>query len=299
MRRLFRTPGAGTSPLVSDREIFERTLRRRRRDRAAPRFADHAFLRDHILDELLARLDGVTRRFERALDLGSADGAAGDALRARGMTVASMDAGFTFARVTGGVQGDEDRLPFADGSFDLVVSAGGLDQVNDLPGALALIRRALRPDGLLLAGFVGAGSLPKLRAALMRADLAVTGSVAARIHPQIDVRAAGDLLSRAGFALPVADTIRLDVRYADPWRLIADLRGMAATNLLRSRAPMMRGHLAPLAEAFMAAADDDGRVRETFEIVCLTAWSPSPDQPKPARRGSATASLTEALRPKQ
>lgn len=279
-------------------EIFDRARRRRRRDRAAPRFADHAFLRDHILDGLLDRLDGVTRTFGHALDLGCMDGAGGQALRARGMVVTSADPGFAFARAVGGVQCDEDRLPFADASFDLVLAAGGLDQVNDLPGALTLIRRVLRPDGLLLAGFVGAGSLPKLRAALLAADMGA-GGASPRLHPQIDVRAAGDLLARAGFALPVADTERLVVRYADPFRLLADLRGMAATNLLRDAAPpLTRARLAALAAHFAAAADPDGRVTETFEIVTLTAWSPAPTQPQPARRGSGVASLAAALKPK-
>lgn len=278
-------------------EIFDRALRRRRRDRAAPDFAAHAFLRAHILDGLLDRLDGVTRRFTRALDLGCADGSAGVALRARGMEAVSADPGFAFARGAGGVQCDEDRLPFADGSFDLVLSAGGLETVNDLPGALALLRRVLRPDGLLLAGFVGAGSLPAMRAALLAADMAA-GGAAPRLHPQIDVRAAGDLLARAGFALPVADVETLAVRYADPFRLMADLRGMGATNILADRAapPLDRRRLAALAGAFAARADADGRVTERFEIVTLTAWAPAPTQPQPARRGSGTASLADALR---
>ena len=272
-----------------DPEIFDRRLRRIRRDVAAPRFADHAFVRDHILDGLLDRLDVVKRTFARALDLGCADGAASRALRARGMTVFSADPGAAFARAARGVQCDEDRLPFADASFDLIVSAGGLDTVNDLPGALALIRRVLRPDGLFLAGFVGAGSLQMLREALLQAELAGSSGVAARIHPQIDVRAAGDLLARAGFRLPVADGERLSVRYGDPLRLIADIRGAAGGNLLKASraAPFPRSGLAALAERFTDAADADGRVTEQIEIVYLTGWSPaSGDTPRvgPARR---------------
>ncbi|HET8612108.1 MAG TPA: methyltransferase domain-containing protein, partial [Sphingomonas sp.] len=193
-------------------EPFDRRRRRARRDRAAGRFAVHGFLTVHIGAELLARLEGVDRRFERALLIGAADPALADALRAWGMAVSAVDAGAAFARAAGGVQAEEDRLPFAAESFDLIVSAGVLDSVNDLPGALLLARRALRPDGLFLAGFLGAGSLPRLRAAMLEADMA-GGGVAPRIHPQIDVRAAGDLLARAGFALPVADGERLDVRY--------------------------------------------------------------------------------------
>ena len=278
-------------------EIFDRALRRRRRDRAAPGFAAHDFLRRHMAEELLDRLDGVTRRFAQALDLGGADGMLAAQLRARGIAVTTADAGFAFAR--GGVQCDEDRLPFADGSFDLVISAGGLESVNDLPGALALIRRALKPDGLFLAAFPGAGSLSVLKGAMLQADIAAGLGVHARIHPQIDVRAGGDLLSRAGFALPVADGLDLSVRYGDIFGLFADLRGMALTNLLPStRAPLTRSWLAAAAAAFAARADPDGRIAERFELVCLTAWSPGPEQPQPARRGSAGASLAAALKPR-
>jgi SAM-dependent methyltransferase len=209
------------------------------------------------------------------------------------------DPGFLFARASAGVQCDEDRLPFADGSFDLVLSVGLFDSVNDLPGALTLIRRVLRPDGLLLAAFVGAGSLPRLRAAMLAADEA-QGGAAPRIHPQIDVRAAGDLLTRAGFALPVADVEPVHIRYSGLARLLSDLRGMAGTNVLRAqhRAPLSRlGYAAALAD-FDSAADPDGKTVEKFDILHLSGWAPSPDQPKAARRGSATASLADALRPK-
>lgn len=282
---------------MSEAEIFDRRLRRLRRDRAAPAFADHAFLLDQMVDELLHRLGLVTRGFERALDLGCFDGRMTRALEERGIKAVSADAGFAFARQSAGVQCDEDRPPFADASFDLVISAGVLDMVNDLPGALSLIRRLLKPDGLFLAGFVGGGSLPRLRTATLRADSAM-GATPPRIHPQIDLRSAADLLVRAGFTLPVADGDRLTVRYGDPLRLAQDLRGMAGGNQLRAQKPPLfgRARVHALCEAFAAQADPDGRVTETFEIVYLTGWSPGPGQPQPARRGSATRSLAEALR---
>lgn len=271
--------------------IFDRAARRQRRDRAAAGFSDHDFLRQVMLDGIAERLSSVKRSFADVLDLGCFDGAF---LSPPGSQVARLDAGARFAReVAGGIQGDEDRLPFADGAFDLVVSAGVLDQVDDLPGALSLARRTLRPDGLLLAAFVGAGSLPTLRAVLGEAEHA---RPAARLHPQIDVRSAGDLLVRAGFALPVADIEVLDVRYGSLGRLLADLRGMAATSLLPERPPLGRAALARAATAFADRADADGRTTERFQIVFLTGWSPSPDQPKPARRGSAATSLASALR---
>ena len=270
--------------------IFDRAARRLRRDRAGRVFAGHDFLRAAMLDGIGERLDAVKRDFADVLDLGCFD----SAFSRPGSRIARCDAGFAFARATGGVQADEDRLPFADGAFDCVVSAGVLDQVDDLPGALALARRALRPDGLLLAAFVGAGSFPQLRRAFAAAE---SERPAARLHPQIDVRSAGDLLVRAGFALPVADVESLVVGYPDLFRLLADLRGMAATNILADRAPLSRTALTHAAQAFADAADADGRTRERIEIVFLTGWAPDPSQPKPARRGSATASLAQALKP--
>jgi SAM-dependent methyltransferase len=270
-------------------EIFDRRARRQRRDRAVAGYPARDFLRAAMLDGIADRLDAVKRDFTDVLDLGCH---AGGFVAPPGARVARLDPGFGFARATGGVQADEDRLPFADAAFDLVVAAGTLDSVNDLPGALALIRRALRPDGLFLGAFVGGNSLSVLRAALRGAE----EPAVARLHPQIDVRSAGDLLVRAGFTLPVADVETLDVRYPGLGRLLDDLRGMAASNLLMDRHPLAREALARAAAAFAARAEEDGRVRERFDLIFLTGWSPSPDQPKPARRGSAGASLAAALR---
>jgi NADH dehydrogenase [ubiquinone] 1 alpha subcomplex assembly factor 5 len=284
---------------VSQDSPFDRSLRRRRRDRAAVHFGEADYLHRLAADELLERLDLVTRPFARALDIGCAGNYLAQRLRTRGLEVTSLDAGLRFAKAAGGAQGDEDRLPFADGAFDLVVSVGALDTVNDLPGALILARRALRPDGLFLGAFAGAGSLPRLRSAMLAAD-AAGGGASPRIHPQIDVRAAGDLLARAGFALPVADGEGIDVRFPHLMALVRDLRAMGATNILgeRSRKPIGRPGLAAALADFAAAAEADGRTRERFEIVHLSGWAPSPDQPKPARRGSATVSLAEALKPR-
>lgn len=270
--------------------IFDRSARRHRRDRAAATYGDHAFLREAMLEGIADRLATVTRRFTDVLDLGCFDAAFTPPPGAR---VARCDAGFAFAKAAGGVQADEDRLPFADGSFDLVVSAGVLDQVDDLPGALTLIRRVLRPDGLFLGAFVGAGSLPVLRGAVMEAE---GDRPAARFHPGIDVRSAGDLLLRAGFALPVADAETLRVGYGDLGRLLADLRGMAASNILAGRSALGRATLCRIAAAWNGAAQDDGRIRERVVVTFVTGWSPDPTQPKAARRGSATASLAATLR---
>ncbi|MBY8827823.1 class I SAM-dependent methyltransferase [Hephaestia mangrovi] len=276
---------------MSTPDLFDRTLRRRRRDRAAAQYSAHDFLRAAMLDGIMDRLETVKRGFGAVLDLGSFDGAFTPPPGAR---IARLDAGYRFARSSGGVQADEDRPPFADGTFDLVVSAGVLDSVNDLPGALTLARRMLQPDGLFLAAFVGGDSLATLRSLLLAAE---GDRPAARAHPRIDVRSAGDLLVRAGFALPVADLETLTVRYASLGTLLADLRGMGASNMLAQRQPLSRAALGRAAALFAERAGDDGRLAETFDIVFLTGWSPSPSQPKPARRGSGTASLAAALKP--
>lgn len=281
-----------------DAEPFDRALRRLRRDRAATAPGDADYLLRHAADELGHRLGAVTREFRRALVLGAGSPVMASMLGTRGIDVFQADAAALFA--ASGVQCDEDRLPFGDAVFDLVLSVGVLDSVNDLPGALALTRRALRPDGLFLGAFSGAGSLPRLRRALQAAEEAEGLPASPRIHPQIDIRAAGDLLMRAGFALPVADGEAMTVRFRSLMRLIADLRAMGATNILhgRSRRPIGRIGLAAAAADFASHADADGKTGERFEIVYLTGWSPAPDQPRPARRGSATASLADALKPK-
>ena len=278
---------------------FDRRLRRLRRDRAARSGGAADYLIERVADELMERLDLVTRRFERALDLGCGGGALARRLRARGIDVATADAGALFAAGQAGTQCDEDRLPFADGAFDLIVSIGVLDSVNDLPGALTLARRALKPDGLFLAAFAGAGSLPMLRRAMAAADEAESGA-SPRIHPQIDVRAAGDLMTRAGFALPVVDCERIQVRFASLGQLVADLRALGVTNMLgsRTRRPVGRAGLAAAIADFADQADADGRTTERFEIVHLSGGAPAPGQPQPARRGSATASLSEVLKRK-
>lgn len=279
---------------------FDRSLRRLRRDRAARLTREPHPLLERMADEIEERLSIVSRRFERALELGAGPGLLGDRLRARGIEVASADAGSLFAERTGGLECDEDRLPFPPGAFDLVASAGTLDSVNDLPGALVQIRHLLRPDGLFLAAFPGAGSLPLLRRVMRAADEAEGQPASPRLHPQIDIRAAGDLLGRAGFALPVVDADQVSVRFPTLSRLVGDLRELGWTNILsaRSRRPIGRVGLAAAHAEFAAAADPDGRATERFEIIHLSGWAPSPDQPKPARRGSGSVSLADALKRK-
>ncbi|MGK2912182.1 MAG: methyltransferase domain-containing protein [Sphingobium sp.] len=267
-----------------------------RRDRASRDFAAHDFLYRHMADELLDRLTDVQRDFVDVLVIGCPDTYLASQLVAAGKRVVCTDPGYANAAAVDGIQADEDALPFADDSFDLILACGTLDSVNDLPGALVLMRRTLRPDGLLLAAFLAAGSLPVLRAALLAAEEDRAGQ---HIHPQIDVRAAGDLLSRTGYAMPVADGDMLVVRYGSIFGLFADLRGMAASNMLLSRPPSLdRAVIARAASAFAQSADANGKTAEKFAIAYLSGWKPDASQPAPARRGSATVSLAAALRPK-
>lgn len=274
---------------------FDRSVRRIRRDRAAAQWSQHSFLQTHMVEELIDRLQGVQRKFARALILGFAGDALGSALMAMQIESVTVDSSMRLARTDNGVQCDEDRLPFADASFDLVIAAGTLDTVNDLPGALRLIRQCLRPDGLFLSAFLGSGSLPRLRQSMFEADM-LNDSVAPRIHPQIDLRSAGDLLGRAGFALQVADGETLQVRYPNLSKLVADLRGSANSNLLKT--PSLSRAALATAHASFESHQIEGKTTELFEIIYLTGWVPEPNQPKPAARGSGTKSLADALKPR-
>jgi len=197
------------------------------------------------------------------------------------------------------IAADEEGLPFRDASLDLVVSGLALQFVNDLPGTLIQIRRALRPDGLFLAAMIGGDSLAELREAFAQAEAEVEGGVSPRVAPFADLRELGALLQRAGFALPVTDVDRLTVRYASPLALMHDLRRMGAGNALseRRRAPLRRTTLHRVFEIYAERfADPDGRVRATFEIVWLSGWAPHENQQQPLKPGSAKTRLADALR---
>ncbi len=266
-----------TSPAHNVPEIFDRNARHRRRSRTK----GLGFFAETMTSDLLDRLDSVQRTFSNALVIGH-----------QPRLTAGLDTrGIAYTAYVG----DEDRLAEPDALHDLILSSGTLDTVADLPGALLLMRRALKPDGLLLANFAGAPSLTALRAAIAVAD-GDNAAAVARIHPQVDVRSAGDLLVRAGFALPVADLDTLDVAYSSLGRLLTDLREAAATNVLAQRYAVSRRWLTATEAAFTALADADGRTHETLSYITLTAWAPAPTQPQPARRGSGVTSLADALR---
>jgi len=289
--------------------IFDRALLRWRRRRAMA-LGPATFLLDRVADDLADRLGAVLRRFELAVDLGTP----GDAVRAaltRGGSVGTIVAADALAgqsadsRAAAGataknlaVAADEEALPFGAGALDLVVSALALQFVNDLPGVLVQIRRALKPDGLFLAALLGGDTLTELRQSFAAAESELEGGASPRVAPFADLRDLGALLQRAGFALPVTDTDRVVVRYDSTFGLMADLRRMGATNALveRRRSPLRRATLLRMAELYAERfADRDSRIRATFEIVWLSGWAPHPDQQQPLKPGSARTRLADAL----
>ena len=289
--------------MIDRHRIFDRTLLALRRDRTADGEPGSDFLLEHVADDIAERLTFVRRAFPVALDLGAGTGILGRRLRSAGIGADLVVAADLSPRrlahaAAPRVVADEELLPFRDGSLDLVVSGLALQLVDDLPGALLQIRRALKPDGLMVAALLGGLSLGELREALVVAETETSGGASPRVAPFADVRELGGLLQRAGFALPVADSDTLEVGYASALHLMRDLRAMGWSNVLldRRRAPMRRSTLARTVEIYRERfGRPDGRVKATFEIVTLTGWSPHESQQKPLRPGTASARLADAL----
>jgi SAM-dependent methyltransferase len=261
------------------------------------------FLLTHVAGELIERLHVVKRDFRLAADVGSPGDALRKAMRSEGIVpdVIAVDPLVSHLREAGPlrVAADEEMLPFADGTLDLVVSALALQSVNDLPGVLVQIRHALKPDGLFLAALLGGETLTELRQSFAAAEAEIDGGVSPRVAPFADLRDLGALLQRAGFALPVVDADRLTVRYATAFDLMRDLRGMGATNALleRRRTPLRRETLLRMARLYAERfSDPDGRLRASFDIVWLSGWAPHESQQQPLRPGSAKARLADALK---
>ncbi len=283
--------------LSTSPEIFDRALIRARRRRAVD-LGPVTFLLDRVADEFAERLAAVMRRFDLALDIGTPGAAVRGALARLSSIGTIVGASVACDAQQTSVAADEEALPFRDASLDLIVSGLALQFVNDLPGVLVQIRRALKPDGLFVAAVLGGETLTELRQAFAAAESEVEGGVSPRVAPFADLRDLGALLQRAGFALPVTDVDRVIVRYANVFDLMHDLRRMGATNALvaRRRTPLRRATLLRMAEIYAQRfADGDGRLRATFEIVWLSGWAPHPDQQKPLKPGSAKARLADAL----
>ncbi len=276
-------------------EVFDRRAVRLHRDRAAAQVGRVTPILADVADRLLDRLDDTTHRFTQALDVGGR-GVVAPLLRARGIGCVSLDLSARMAARGGGpaVAGDEEALPFAPGSFDLVVANLSLHWVNDLPGALIQLRLALRPDGLLLASLPALGTLDGWRAKLTEAEAALAGGASPRISPFPELRDCAGLLQRAGFALPVADADEIELLYADPLDLPADLRAAGETNAvaLRDRRIPPR---ALLAASLAGLPVREGRMVVRLRLAMLTGWAPAASQPKPLRPGSGEVSLTRVF----
>jgi SAM-dependent methyltransferase len=280
--------------------IFDRDLLRRRRTRAIRHgLVDDALL-PRVAGDLADRLSLVLRDFAVGLDLGTPGAELAEALALRGNPAQLYRLSESLAEGSRrpDLAGDGEQLPFAPESLNLVVSALALHWVNDLPGTLVQIRRALKPDGLFLAAMVGGESLTELRQAFAIAEAEILGGISPRVAPFADVRDLGGLLQRAGFTLPVADVDRLTFRYRDLSGLFRDLRAAGATNVLteRLRRPVSRRLLARVVEIYgQRFADQDGRLRATIDLVWLSGWAPHDSQQKPLAPGSARMRLADAL----
>jgi SAM-dependent methyltransferase len=267
-----------TAPVLFDRALLARRLAR------AKKLGPATFLLDRVCEDMAERLAAVNRSFAEVVDIWTP----GAGLSLPGLKVGHLD-----------ISSGDERLPLAPAWLDLAVSALAFQFVNDLPGVLAQIRRALKSDGLLLAALIGGDSLSELRQSFAAAEAEIEGGVSPRVVPFADLRDIGGLLQRAGLALPVTDVDRVVVRYDNAFALMNDLRRMGATNILleRRHAPTRRATMLRMAEIYTQRfSDPDGRIRATFDIVWLSAWAPHESQPKPLRPGSATASLEQAVK---
>ncbi len=287
-------------------QIFDRNLVRLRRDKAANTLHTADFLLAETAERLADRLLDVTRTFPRALDLGCHTGQLAPHIKSSNKVDLLLQAEYSENMAATGHKknglltlcADEEFLPVAAESLDLVLSNLSLHWINDLPGALTQIRRSIKPDGLFLATTFGGETLKELREVLMEAESQTTGGVTPRISPFVDVREAGNLLSRAGFALPVVDAENIEVTYENIFKLMADLRAMGETNavLERRKSPSNRATFMRAAQLYAEKfTNERNRIVATFQIVTLTAWSPHASQQKALRPGSAKAKLADAL----
>jgi SAM-dependent methyltransferase len=283
-------------------EVFDRKAVKLHRDRAAKKMPEFDFLLTEVGGMLVDRLNDIRRDFPLALDLGCHTGQVSRLLSEYKSikTLFQCDISEQMVRRTSGLRMvvDEEFLPIGGGSLDLIISCFSLHWVNDLPGVLVQLRRALKKDGLLLAAFLGGGTLKELRQSLSLAEIEIMGGAGPRISPFADIKDGGALLQRAGFALPVADVDTLTVSYKSPLKLMHDLRGMGEQMSAHTRQKRFtrRSVMFRAAEIYQANYGDiDGRVPATFEIITLTAWSPSGNQQQPLKRGTGKISLIDIL----
>jgi SAM-dependent methyltransferase len=269
--------------------LFDRGLLLARQSRAL-RLGPATFLLDRVAEDVEERLHAVLREFADVADIWTPGELLRKPSRDRFKSIEHIDLS------------EPESLPLQPGSIDLAVSALAFQFVNDLPGVLAQIRRALKPDGLLLAAMIGGDTLTELRQSFAAAEAELEGGASPRVAPFADLRDIGSLLQRAGLALPVTDVDRIVVRYDSAFALMADIRRMGATNILieRRRTPTRRATMLRMAQIYGERfADPDGRIRATFDVIWLSGWAPHESQPKPLQPGSAKASLEAAVKGKK
>lgn len=273
-------------------KIFDRKRIRKKRERSARNFSDHDFLHRRVVSDIADRLETATRSFNSALFIGAGGLETLVNPQCKIGEIVHMDlAPKRNSTCKPAIAGDEEALPFAEKTFDLIVSVLTLHTVNDIIGALIQARLALKPDGLFIAAVFGEGTLDQLRSAFRNAEIKHTGVLASRFAPLAAIQDFGQALSRAGFALPVTDIDTVRVSYREPIRLLNDLRGMGETNPLAGKiAPLSRATLFSALEQFSKAGSE-----EIFNIVYMTGWAPDGSQQKPLKPGSAKASLAEAI----
>lgn len=295
-------PASDSAPDLFDRALLRQRRRRARLAAARPEAGDAGFLLDSVLADVDERLAAVERRFELAVDLSDDDGRVARTLannpRVETLFRLGEAASATDKDDAPAVVGDLEVLPIGADKVHLVTSLLALQWINDVPGALVQIRRALQPDGLFLGALMGGSTLHELRDVLTLEEEEASGGITPRVMPFIDVRDFGGLLQRAGFALPVTDVDALTVRYDNLFALMTDLRAMAATNILgqRSRQPWTRRRAMRAAQLYAERySDPDGRIRATFQVISFSGWAPSDVQQKPLRPGSARTRLADSL----
>lgn len=295
------------SPNSGAPSVFDRKSVKKHKNRAANNFSSFSFLKQRFAEDLADRLEVIPRPFPYLLDLGCHSGEVFNEISKRADIskrvghVIGSDLSIKFVKQSGhtSLVADEEVLPFKPNSFDAVLSCLSLHWVNDLPGTLVQIRNALIPDGLFIGQLLGGRTLHELRTCLIEAETEIRGGAAMRVSPFADVQDISSLLQRAGFVMPVADTETVTVRYSNPISLFQDLRGMgeAASPVNAEQQPNLTKNIFFRAIEIYSEkfSDPDGKFLATFEVVTASGWSPGPDQPSPLKRGSAKASLTEAL----
>jgi SAM-dependent methyltransferase len=276
-----------STPIIFDRQLLRARLQRLQNQDIPD------FLQLRTAEDLTDRLLIIKRPFERSLDLSLLMTDYSAAVCASGRSKP-----LTANLISGNVIADEEKLPFREGSFDLIVSGLSLQWINDLPGALQQIRHLLAPDGFFIACLIGGLSLIELRTVFAQAEEEITGGVSPRVSPFVEIKDLGHLLQRAGFALPVTDVDSFSIRYNSLVDLMLDLKKMSAGNILsrRSRKPIRRDVILRASEIYAERfSDQDGRIRASFEIMWLAGWAPHVSQQQPAKPGSCQFSLEKSI----